>query len=123
LSREVIERRQRLSFLAGGRKGVPGNPYHDEVVQVEKDLEKDSRQLQEYVRELRALGVHPTSSSDGLVDFPSLIDGRKVFLCWKLGEPEVLYWHEADAGFRQRRPLTAGVAEEEAAAGHCEPFE
>jgi hypothetical protein len=52
------------------------------------------------------LGVEP-KGGDGLVDFPALWDGRLVYLCWKLGEPEVLYWHEIDAGFAGRQPLTA----------------
>ena len=34
--------------------------------------------------------------------------GKPVYLCWKLGEPEVLFWHDLDAGFRGRQPLTAG---------------
>jgi len=41
----------------------------------------------------------------GLVDFPSLRDGREVYLCWKVDEPTVEYWHELDAGYRGRQPL------------------
>ena len=37
-----------------------------------------------------------------------MMDGRVVYLCWKLGEPEILFWHEIDGGFRNRQPLTAG---------------
>jgi hypothetical protein len=117
LSREVIERRQRLSLLQGGRNKVPGNPYHDELTQVERELEKDGRRLRELVEELRALGVTPTSGSEGLIDFPAILAGRKIFLCWKLGESEVLFWHEADAGFCQRKPLPAAGAAEGVAAG------
>jgi hypothetical protein len=43
--------------------------------------------------------------TDGLCDFYSVMDGREVFLCWRLGEPEVSYWHELDAGFAGRQPL------------------
>lgn len=105
LSQEVSERRERLSLLLGGRQGDSHDPYHEELVQIEEELENDSRRLQEYVGELRQLGVEPKAS--GLVDFPAVLDGRKVYLCWQLGEPEVLYWHELDAGFRGRQPLTA----------------
>ncbi len=63
----------------------------------------------EYVEELRALGVEPKSGPEGLVDFPSLMDERVVFLCWKLGENEVTNWHELDAGFRGRQSLVAGT--------------
>jgi hypothetical protein len=41
----------------------------------------------------------------GLVDFPSLREGREVFLCWEEGEPEIAYWHELDAGYDGRQPL------------------
>ena len=107
LSHEVIERRRRLSFLFSGRDPGNGDMYHQELVQVEKDLEKDSRRLQEYFEELRELGVEPSHGPEGIVAFPSLLDGRGVRLSWKLGEPEVVYWHESNAGYRQRRPLGA----------------
>lgn len=106
LSCEVIERRRRLSLLLDGRAADSSDPYREELVQIAEELEKDSRRLREYVQELWDLGVEPTSGPEGLVDFPALVDGRKVHLCWKLGEPEVLYWHEMDAGFRERQPLT-----------------
>ncbi len=103
LSREVVERRHRLSLLRSnsGRR----DPYQDELAQIEEELQKDAERLREYVEELRTLGIEPTNGAEGLVDFPALVDGHKVFLCWKLGEPEVRYWHEPDAGYRQRRPL------------------
>jgi hypothetical protein len=41
----------------------------------------------------------------GLVDFPALIDGREVYLCWLLDEPSVGHWHAVEAGFAGRRPL------------------
>ena len=41
----------------------------------------------------------------GLVDFPALIDGREVYLCWLLDEPSVGHWHGVEAGFAGRRPL------------------
>jgi hypothetical protein len=41
----------------------------------------------------------------GLVDFPGKIAGRRVFLCWRLGEQAVEYWHDVDAGFAGRQPL------------------
>ena len=56
---------------------------------------------------MQDLGVEPKNAVEGLVDFPSIMDDRVVYLCWKLDEPEVLYWHEVDAGFAGRQPLTA----------------
>jgi hypothetical protein len=41
----------------------------------------------------------------GLIDFPAEIEGTPGFLCWKMGESEVAFWHPADTGFAGRRPL------------------
>jgi hypothetical protein len=41
----------------------------------------------------------------GLVDFPALIDGREVYLCWELGEDEVGFWHDLEGGYGGREPL------------------
>src|SRR4051812_42003291 len=94
LSRDVIERRQRLSHLLAGRNGHQSDVYGEELEQVEVDLEKDSGRLREYVEELLKLGVEPKNGPEGLVDFPAVIDQREVYLCWKLGEPEVMFWHD-----------------------------
>ena len=108
LARDVVDRRHRLNVLTAGRDPKPGDPYSDELSQIEADLERDSLRLREYVEELRELGVEPKGAIDGLVDFPSKMDGRIVFLCWKLGEAEVAHWHEIDSGFAGRQSLIAG---------------
>ena len=109
LSRDVLGRRERLGFLGTGRPQRSGDPYDEELAQMQADLERDTRQLQEYAGELRGLGVEPKSATDGLVDFPAIMDGRRVYLCWKLGERELLHWHELDAGYRGRQPLAVGI--------------
>ena len=112
LSREVIERRERLALLSGGRKSTAKDPDSEELRQIEEELDKDSEQLEVYAEELRELGVEPKSGTEGLVDFPSLMDGRIVLLCWKLGETEVTHWHELNAGFAGRQSLVAGSVAE-----------
>src|SRR5262245_35622726 len=58
--------------------------------------------------ELEALGVQLKDFERGLVDFPSLREGRVVLLCWQLGEGDELeWWHDVDAGFAGRTPLLA----------------
>lgn len=54
---------------------------------------------------LHRLGVILRDPETGLVDFPAEREGRRVFLCWRLGEERVAHWHEVDAGFAGRRPL------------------
>jgi hypothetical protein len=109
LSHDVVERRERVELLRARRD--PGNkdPYSEELAQIEDELEKQTRELQSYVEELRALGIEPKDGLNGIIDFPAKLDGRLVYLCWRLGEPEVLFWHEIDGGFAGRQPLTAGT--------------
>ena len=109
LGRDVMERRQRLA-LVGSRNLKTGDPYAEELAHMQAELERDQQKLLDYVAELRELGVEPKGAIEGLVDFPSEQEGRIVYLCWRLGEPEVLFWHDLDAGFAGRQPLTAGSA-------------
>jgi hypothetical protein len=51
------------------------------------------------------LGVELKDPALGLIDFPSLRDDRVIYLCWRLGEPAIEYWHETDTGFAGRQPL------------------
>src|SRR6267142_5060990 len=117
LAKDVVERRHRLALLTSGRDLKPGDPYSDELAQMETELERDAVRLQEYVDELRQLGVEPKGAVEGLVDFPCQLDGRIVLLCWRLGEPELLYWHDLESGFAGRQPLTAGSVSGGFAAG------
>ena len=55
-----------------------------------------------------AEGCYLKDLETGLVDFPTLWEGREVYLCWKLGEAEVAHWHEIEAGFQGRRSLKSG---------------
>ena len=52
---------------------------------------------------LLALGLRDISS--GLIDFPALANGRPVWLCWRLGEGQIAWWHATDEGFSARKPL------------------
>ncbi|MGH9321164.1 MAG: DUF2203 domain-containing protein [Vicinamibacteria bacterium] len=61
--------------------------------------------LQNLVEDICSHGCHLKDLDSGLVDFPTLWEGREVYLCWKLGEPHVGYWHEIEAGFAGRQSL------------------
>src|SRR5205823_1313364 len=78
----------------------------DESVRaLEAELEEGRGRMEELVNELHGLGVLLKDYFTGLLDFPCWMDGREVYLCWKLDEPEVGHWHEVDAGFAGRRKL------------------
>jgi hypothetical protein len=77
----------------------------DELGVLEGDVRRIAGEIDGYLRELRDLGVDFKGFDLGLVDFPGERDGRPICLCWKLGEDEVLYWHETDDGYAGRQPL------------------
>ena len=62
-------------------------------------------EMQKALDELDGLGVQLKDIDQGLVDFPSRRDGRVVYLCWRLGEETIAWWHDVDTGFAGRQPL------------------
>lgn len=68
-------------------------------------IETRTEALEALVAELQELGCHFKGFQEGLVDWHTLYAGRPVFLCWKLGEPEIAWWHQVDAGFAGRQPI------------------
>ena len=91
-----------LEVVAAGRRG---DSPPDEAEKVEQDTQRLAADIERYVGELRELGVDFKGFDEGLVDFPAEIDGRRVYLCWKLGEDAVRFWHGRDEGFAARKPL------------------
>lgn len=73
--------------------------------QLEQEAQALAREIDSYQRELDDLGIQLKDRRLGLVDFPSKLAGRKVLLCWRLGEGEVQFWHDEDAGYAGRQPL------------------
>ena len=73
--------------------------------QLQDEAQRLAAEIDGFVAELTALGVEFKGFDQGLVDFPAVLSGRPVYLCWRLGEPSVQFWHDRDAGFAGRRPL------------------
>ena len=109
--RDLSELSERLQLLRKTRPEALLKAHREEVEQVEEEFEEKKQQLVELIEELRELGVE-LKGHDGLVDFPALFDNRQVYLCWKLGEPEVKFWHELEAGFSGRQELTSEMCME-----------
>ncbi len=106
--RDLNDLRARLEVLQGSRREALTGPHREEVEAVECDFDKIKAELCALLEELRELGVE-CKGPDGLVDFPAIVDDREVCLCWKVGELEVKFWHETNAGFPGRRPLTQAM--------------
>jgi hypothetical protein len=105
LAQQLRERHERLNRLRPGDR-FSLSPAHDEEIQQGKaELERGQEKMEEYVRELQQLGVELKDYFTGLIDFPSVMNGRPIYLCWRLDEPEVAHWHELEAGFSGRQKL------------------
>ncbi len=76
------------------------------AVDLEKKIQRIAREIDVFQGELEAIGIQLKDRRIGLIDFPSEMDGRRMLLCWQLGEPSVQYWHEVDSGFAGRQPLS-----------------
>lgn len=61
--------------------------------------------VQEDIDHIASLGGSVKDIEAGLVDFPGIIDGQDVWLCWKRGESQVFFWHPLHAGAAERQPL------------------
>lgn len=71
------------------------------------ELDKSVQETKDTLAEIEAIGVQIKELDKGLLDFPCIIDGKTVLLCWKMGEKEIGYWHSPEDGFAGRKPLDA----------------
>jgi len=81
------------------------NGHAAEAMALEQRVDTCARHVAEGIREIAGHGVELKDIDQGLVDFPSLREGRVVYLCWLLGEERVGWWHEVEAGIAGRQPL------------------
>ena len=97
---ERIHALSRKIFLTGGLLVDV-----DRVRRQRAAYESHVQAAKDSLAEIDAIGVQVKDIETGLLDFPCLIDGETVLLCWKLGESRIEFWHTLDAGFRGRQPL------------------
>jgi len=83
----------------------PDRGESPEAVAMRQQVDVVAQRINGYIAELEQIGCVLKGFDDGLVDFRGRLDGRDVWLCWRLGEGEVNHWHEMDEGYRSRRPL------------------
>jgi len=107
LARELRERHERLNRLRPRERNGRSEAHQEELLQAEAEFQRGQERMQEFEKELKDLGVELKDYFTGLVDFPCWMNGREVYLCWRMGEPEVAHWHEIDAGFAGRQKLMA----------------
>jgi hypothetical protein len=100
---EVDLEMQALAARIAMSGGIEIDPARVAARKVEKI--RAYHRVHEAVEEIQGAGVLIKDLDSGLIDFPALLGEREVYLCWKLGEPRIEYWHSTDEGFAGRKPI------------------
>ena len=106
---QVLERQEAVE--AGTGRATEGSADSEDAVSddelrlIRLRMQGVIDQMQAGVARIDGLGIALRDIESGLIDFPALVSGRQVCLCWRLGEGDVEWWHEMTSGFSGRQPL------------------
>lgn len=96
---ELMPLMQRIALMGGTV------PPREEMQQLRLRKDSAARTLKSLVEQIQEIGCELKDLDMGLIDFPTLYRGQHVYLCWKLGEPKIGFWHSLDAGYLGRRAI------------------
>lgn len=109
---EVLERQSAVEAAAEATAGGSGTASSRRADAEVAELRRLRLRMQGVIDQMQAgvarideLGVTLRDIETGLIDFPALVTGRQVWLCWRLGEDDVAWWHELTTGVAGRRSL------------------
>jgi hypothetical protein len=97
--KEQAQQLERIIVLGGSRVDL------EHFTHCKRGKEESGARLRQAAEEIEGLGCLLKDLDIGLVDFPCRLGGREVYLCWKLGEPNIQFWHHVEEGFAGRKPL------------------
>lgn len=92
-----------LDLLVSGVRADQPDPR---AAALERHIQAVAKDIDQFQGELESLGIQLKDRRIGLIDFPSEMDGRRVLLCWRLGEASVQYWHDEQTGYAGRQLLS-----------------
>jgi hypothetical protein len=103
----VLERQEAVEAGSEGSssRGQDDDAPDDELRLIRLRMQGLIDQMQAAVARIDELGITLRDIESGLIDFPALATGRQIWLCWRLGEDDIEWWHELDEGFSGRRLL------------------
>lgn len=105
LAPTLVELREKFELAENARESVAqaaaGNGWSHKREQWSVTMAR----VAELMERMSDWGLELRDVATGLVDFPAIVDGQEAYLCWRLGEPEVAYWHSRTEGFGGRRRL------------------
>lgn len=105
LAPALVELRSKFEEAAEIRVKVAGAAAKNGWSRDRDKWSKTLERVNELLERLKGWEIELRDIATGLVDFPTIVDGREAWLCWRLGEPEVAHWHPPGEGFAGRRRL------------------
>jgi len=96
---------QRVAVMGGVRID------RGQFMEQKNDREQAARALKEAIDKVHEYGCLVKDLDIGLIDFPTLFQGEEVYLCWKLGEAGIGFWHGVQEGFQGRKAIDSGFLE------------
>ena len=104
--RDLTERKSNLRRMLRRTEGkVRFQVYDAEIAEIQEDLKNESTHLEDYVSELEQLGVILRSAHDGIVDFPTIVDGIAAYYTWQMEQQDIVDFHRADESTADRKPI------------------
>ena len=104
---KILNQRERILELQSELSlTVEEDNNHEKFFNIKNQVNKSISELYKQIEELEEMGILIKSFEEGLIDFPAKRFDDEVWLCWKLGEDKVKFWHSKDEGFRGRKPLS-----------------
>ena len=110
--KRVMRVREKIEEVLDGEEPVvefsSDDGFHSFVTQnvkVNKEFHRLYYQFYASLESLHKMGVELRDIDEGIVDFPSRLQGRKGFLCWQVGEGDILSWHDEDVDVEERVPI------------------
>lgn len=102
---DLIRLRDRAVTVGSGASGEVEDT-DDELRNLRLRMQGIIDQMQAAVSRIDSLDIALRDIETGLIDFPALVAGRQVWLCWRLGEDDVAWWHDLSSGFSARQPFS-----------------
>lgn len=96
---ELARQMERIVLIGGCQVNVSS------IARTKRQKDESVQRLQQIVEEIENTGCLLKDLDIGLVDFPCRVAAQEVYLCWKLGEPHIHFWHNTDEGFAGRKPI------------------
>ena len=105
--KRTIKLNKALDLLSSIEMEVYDDDYENlrRITKLNKHFHKLSYEFYANIEEIEGAGCIIKDLEIGIIDFYSRFDGREIFLCWRLGEKKIMFWHEVDSGYAGRKPI------------------